>query len=297
MFINPFLQDGGWFKANLHTHTTASDGKVSPEGRIEQYRGHGYQVLAITDHHVSSDLAHLSSPDMLVIDGVELSPRDPVEGRGYHLNCVNAPPGRRWGNEEDDANDLIAEMKAAGGEVFVAHPYWCGDNITDLRILEGYAAIEVFNSSCIDMGKPDSTVLWDIMLEVGLRVAAVAVDDTHSGPDGGSDLFNGYTMLRLPDMSTEAVMDAIRKGRYYASCGPEFLDFRVEGGSAHVRCSPVKEIRLIGWRYFGHVRRMKGELLTEIEAPIDERWRYIRAEIIDADDHHAWTNPIDLSTG
>jgi len=293
MFCNPFDGQGEWYKANLHTHTTVSDGKASPEERVEQYRAQGYSVLAITDHNVSSEAAHLSTEDFLVVDGAELSPRDFTEGRGYHLACINTPPGRRWVNEGKYANELISEVRNAGGEVFIAHPYWCGDNILDLLMLQGYAAVEVFNSSCIDGGKADSTVHWDNMLELGLHVAAVAVDDTHSGLKGGSDLFAGYTMLKLSELSLAAVMDCLRNGRFYASCGPEFLDFRVEDGVARVRCSEVKEIRLMAWRYFGRVQRAeRGSLLTEFEAPVGDRWRYVRAEIVDADDRHAWTNPI-----
>ncbi len=296
MLSNPFDMDGHWYKANLHTHTTVSDGGLSPEGRIQQYRDHGYDILAITDHHVSSDMTRLSTADFLVIDGVEFSPRDPVVGRGYHLTGINVQPGRTWGKEEDDANDLIAATNEAGGVVFVAHPYFCGNNITDLCFLEGYAGIEVFNASCIDMGKADSTVIWDIMLETGLRVPAVAVDDTHSGPAPGSDTFQGFTMLRLPEPSTEAAVSALKTGCYYASCGPEIHDFRVEDGVAHLRCSPAKEVRLMGWRYFGRVVRAESrQLLREMEAEVHEGWRYVRAEVIDYADRHAWTNPIFLT--
>lgn len=37
-------------KANFHTHTTQSDGRLSPEQVIDEYHQRGYSVLAITDH-------------------------------------------------------------------------------------------------------------------------------------------------------------------------------------------------------------------------------------------------------
>ena len=37
-------------KGNLHTHTTASDGHLSPTGAMRVYRSMGYDFLAITDH-------------------------------------------------------------------------------------------------------------------------------------------------------------------------------------------------------------------------------------------------------
>jgi predicted metal-dependent phosphoesterase TrpH len=55
MLQNPFICPGNWYRANLHAHTTKSDGNLSPEKCVEFYRNAGYQVLAITDHdHVTS---------------------------------------------------------------------------------------------------------------------------------------------------------------------------------------------------------------------------------------------------
>ena len=39
-----------WFKGNLHTHTTASDGKLPPEECYALYKSKGYDFLARTDH-------------------------------------------------------------------------------------------------------------------------------------------------------------------------------------------------------------------------------------------------------
>ncbi len=39
-----------WWKGNLHTHTTGSDGDMYPEVVAEWYKSQGYNFLAITDH-------------------------------------------------------------------------------------------------------------------------------------------------------------------------------------------------------------------------------------------------------
>jgi hypothetical protein len=46
----PFQRPGRFFKGNLHTHSTVSDGSLPPEDVISLYRQHGYDFLAITDH-------------------------------------------------------------------------------------------------------------------------------------------------------------------------------------------------------------------------------------------------------
>ena len=43
-----------WYKGNLHTHTTRSDGRKSPEEVADLYREQGYDFLALTDHWVLS---------------------------------------------------------------------------------------------------------------------------------------------------------------------------------------------------------------------------------------------------
>lgn len=39
-----------WYKGNLHTHTTNSDGAYTPEETIALYKSKDYDFLALTDH-------------------------------------------------------------------------------------------------------------------------------------------------------------------------------------------------------------------------------------------------------
>ena len=49
-FPNPFKAPGRWFKGNLHTHTTNSDGLLTPSQIAFLYKANGYDFLSITDH-------------------------------------------------------------------------------------------------------------------------------------------------------------------------------------------------------------------------------------------------------
>lgn len=54
--INPY-ESVDWdtydtYKANLHTHTNASDGTPTLSEMVEEYYKHGYDILAVTDHGV-----------------------------------------------------------------------------------------------------------------------------------------------------------------------------------------------------------------------------------------------------
>ena len=67
------------YKANLHCHTTISDGKMTPEEIKENYKSKGYSIVAYTDHDVFVDRSHLCEEDFLALNGVE----EEINGRSF----------------------------------------------------------------------------------------------------------------------------------------------------------------------------------------------------------------------
>jgi len=290
-FKNPFDCPGSWYKANLHTHTTTSDGDVDPEERARQYREQGYQILAITDHHKTNDISGFSTDGFLVISGIETHPDCPG-GDPYHFVCLNVPLGFDC-SEEPDPNARIRMVRDAGGEVIIAHPYWCGHNLNHLLPIEGAIAVEVYNATCSKIGKAFSSVHWDDLSNAGRILPAVAVDDVHRG----RDIFMGWTMVKAESLTVESVMDALRGGCFYASTGPVIEDARIEDGKVMVKCSPAREIHFIAQRSSGGaVYSDDGEPITQAEWPVHPHWKYVRVEVVDADGGRAWTNPFILQT-
>ena len=49
---NLFSKPGQWYKGCLHVHSTASDGRLTPEEVLQWYRGRGYHFVALADHNV-----------------------------------------------------------------------------------------------------------------------------------------------------------------------------------------------------------------------------------------------------
>ena len=43
---------GKFYKANLHMHTTISDGELTPEEVKRVFSDHGYSIVAFTDHEI-----------------------------------------------------------------------------------------------------------------------------------------------------------------------------------------------------------------------------------------------------
>ena len=45
-----FSRPGNFYRGNMHTHSTNSDGSLSPEAVCGAYRGEGHDFLVLTDH-------------------------------------------------------------------------------------------------------------------------------------------------------------------------------------------------------------------------------------------------------
>ncbi len=64
---------GGAFKANLHCHSTVSDGRLTVEEIRAQYKKHGYSIVAFTDHDVLLSHEDLNEPGtFLALNGYEM---------------------------------------------------------------------------------------------------------------------------------------------------------------------------------------------------------------------------------
>lgn len=288
--VNPFDQPGKWYKANFHTHTTTSDGRVSPPDRCEEYRRAGYHVLALTDHRKTNDVSGFSRKNFLVVSGMEYHPRCPNSPDPYHMVAVNVPLGFTLDESALDANACIAAVKKAGGETILAHPLWCGQRYDQYSHLRGYVALEVFNSTCDKIGRSTSEGDWCHHCDDGRIIPAVAVDDAHC-----DDAFEGWTWLRLPELTVPAVLHALRTGCGFSSSGPKIHDFGIRDGKVVVRCSPAVSVHLVANTCRGSRRRAEpGKLLRGAEFPVGKDWRYIRAVVTDERGHKAWANPIIL---
>jgi len=283
--VNPFLQDGQWYKAALHVHSTTSDGDVNVPERMKQYRENGYDIVAITDHWKTNKIDGLSDEKFLVINGMESHPG------GNHFVCLNLPEGFEI-KKDMDTQKAIDSVNAVGGGVIYAHPYWLGHSIDDMLSVNGYIGIEVYNGVCdLSICKGYSSVHWDQLMGKGVMLPAVATDDVHSS----ENINLGWTMIKAKELIAKEIIKSLETGCYYASCGPTIEEYRVEDGVAKIKCSPVSKICFGGQGAYGLVvNGQDGKLLTAAEWKLPEKCKFVRSEVIDANGKHAWTNPIVL---
>jgi hypothetical protein len=313
---SPFDGEAGiWLRCALHTHTTNSDGWLSPEMVRRYHAAGGYDVLAITDHDCFTPEPP-GTDDLIVIGGTEISLRGPKSGGPLHLLGLGITSMPEV-TERSSLADACRAVDACGGLAFVAHPVWSGLLTDEVDGIELAAGLEVYNSSCeVEQGRASGEVHWDLWLSRGYRLGAIATDDLHLP---GYEAFRSWTMVHARERTREACMEALRTGRYYATMGPRISAVEFDGATLSVRCTPVRSITALANAPFGarvnaghhelahRGQRRRTDDLQALEGIVDgelltgatfqgghEGLRYVRVVVEDERGRKAWTNPIHL---
>lgn len=320
-------ENGTFYKANLHSHSTVSDGTLTPAEMKKAYMERGYSILAYTDHEILADHSELSDEHFLAITGYELS----INERGdkpwpqkqtCHLNLYARDPhnttqvcfhpeqyyfcgeeiygkiryiGEPYLREHTPAciNDIIRTARENGFLVAYNHPHWSREDPRDYLLYEGLFAMEIYNHGSNSVGVFEYDIqAYDWMLRAGKRIYCSMTDDNHNKNPQGifTDSFGGFDMIKAPSLTYDAVIHALENGDFYASQGPEIYELYCEGGFVHITCSPAKAIS-----YVAGVRRNAARFacdgdLTEATFQIDPGDIFFRLSVVDAEGRHADTH-------
>jgi hypothetical protein len=305
-YNNPFTEKGNWYKGNLHTHTTHSDGKKTIKEHLEAYKNNGYKFLAITDHNKYTNTSNLSKDDFLLIQGQEVSVGTNSSGDFYHILALGLGDQMSIFTPDPDENPqkVIDFIKKENGVSIIAHPYWSGLDFNDLLKLKGYNGIEVYNHLTELLNdRGDSMIYWDALLSKKRRLCGFATDDTHNLNWEGmpSDYNGGWINVKSQELTQESIIDSIKKGLFYSSSGPEIKDIIIEDDTISVKTSPVQKIAFAtraskGIR--GRVRCNKtlDKPITSMSYSALPRDMYVRVQVTDFNGHRAWSNPIYISS-
>lgn len=105
-------------KADLHVHTTASDGRLTPEEVMAAASAAGLSYVAITDHDTLDGLAALAihpAASPVLIPGIEFStdlPNNEVHILGYYIDPSNDELRRQIKLIKNDRTDRAERMVA-----------------------------------------------------------------------------------------------------------------------------------------------------------------------------------------
>lgn len=307
------------FKANLHSHSTISDGDMTPEELKEIYKKAGYHILAYTDHEVLVPHPELCDDNFLAMSGYEVQVFGDLDlpkrlRRVSHLNFYPRNPNQRempFFNLEDvmrldrmpdisravykgdgkdekeySANGLNRLISKAREDGFIAcynHPTWSKEDSSVYTNLEGVFAVEIFNNGAELMGHDAyCPYVYEEMLRSGQRIGCVSTDDTHHE----CDLFGGVSYVYADALTQEAVVDALDRGDFYATRGPVIKELWYEDGKFHIECSPAKQIVISnsGRRNpRNSVKRAGNGFITSADFEIDELDIFVRFTVTDED--------------
>ncbi|HRF95867.1 MAG TPA: hypothetical protein PLZ51_11760, partial [Aggregatilineales bacterium] len=94
----PFNKAGRFYKGNLHTHSTVSDGALSPEAVCDVYKKLGYDFLSLTDHFMEqfggyqiADTRAFRTDTFTTLIGAELHTGQTELGNLWHILAVGLP--------------------------------------------------------------------------------------------------------------------------------------------------------------------------------------------------------------
>ena len=306
--IAPFSLPGQFWRGNIHTHSTLSDGALPPEQVIEAYHRAGYDFLQLSEHFIShynwpiADTRKFRSNSFTTLLGAELHALETTTGELWHIVAAGLPLDFEPCGDNETGPDIARRAARTGAFVSIAHPAWSQLTIEDGRALEIAHSLEIYNTGCdVEVDRGDGSYLLDQLLNEGRHITANATDDAHFR-NGDHDAFGGWVHVKAPSLDPEEILAALKAGHFYSSQGPQIHQLTISRDQLHITCSPVESIAVVG----GTSRTLTriGHAITSASLPLPDlakSWTpitpspWVRVVIIDQSGKRAWSNPIWLN--
>lgn len=295
-----------WVKGNTHAHTRNSDGNETPRRVMRWYLDHEYQFLVISDHDVVTDVTYLDSDrndDFILIPGLEITRAQ--DRLRLHVNALNpkraVPTAALGRTAAETLQNSVDAALAAGALPQVNHPHWRWSiTADDLLALRGVRLFELLNvnrdsNNFAAGGRPGTEELWDSLLSRGMVLYGVASDDTHDYLGdftlGLAYPGKGWVMVRVTELTADAVCAALQQGDFYASTGVELADVQISDKEYRLAIKPLGDTtyttRFIGRN--GSVLKEDFSLTPAYAFRGDEA--YVRAKVVSSAGELAFCQP------
>ncbi|MFB9231696.1 PHP domain-containing protein [Pseudohalocynthiibacter aestuariivivens] len=149
--ISPFSLPGRFWRGNLHTHSTLSDGALPIESVVEAYKNAGYDFLMMSEHFVEqikwpmADTRSMRSNSFTTILGAELHAPKTSVGELWHILAAGLPLDFEPCGDEETGPEIARRAVEAGAFVAIAHPAWSQFTMEDARNINVAQAVEIYN--------------------------------------------------------------------------------------------------------------------------------------------------------
>lgn len=255
-----------FYAANLHCHSTRSDGKMTVEELKEHYKSNGYSIIAFTDHEHLIDNSHLTDDSFLALTGCEIAIKQfdefstlkKQDMKVCHLNLIAKDPKNidtpcynsvydHFINDKikdlivhscgeykrvysgEGVSEIIRIANEKGFLVTYNHPRWSLENAADYLGYKGIWAVEIYNHSCALSGLYEYDInTYDDFLRDGQRIACLAADDNHTI----KATCGGKTVINAEKLDYDTIIRAMEEHSLYATTGPVINELYIEDGVA-----------------------------------------------------------------
>ena len=322
--------EGKFYKANLHCHSTFSDGCLTVQQIKDAYKKEGYSIVAFTDHDILLGHPELNDDEFLALNGFEYEIDEPhapgTEHRYLHTchicfialekdnlsqfcfnerylfgNAVKYASDVKYDKEtygyirSYDPKEISNLMQIGRGKGFFVtynHPAWSLEEYPQYINYHGMHAMEIVNNSCIVSGHEDyNAKIYDDILYHGEMIYCVAADDNHNF----KGLNNPYS-----DSFGGFVMIKAEKLEY------EVITKALVDGHFYASQAPLIEELYVEDNYVyiktspaskivistdnRHREHVSGNGITEAKFNLHSGNKYFRITVIDAEGKHANTH-------
>ncbi len=316
------------YKANIHCHSTLSDGKLTPEQLKQAYKDKGYSILSITDHEYPYDHSDMNEKDFLMLTGYEAYIRPSDKYNQYqpevHINLIAKDPHNvRYINFNDNYCKYVKDQSIRDGfekvgsmrpreytveyvndfvKTAIENGYLCTHNhavwsledqemITEYR---GFFSMEMCNYSSFVSNRTEyNAPLYDRLLREGKRLFVHSADDNHNEfplDSFKNDSFGGFTMVLSKDLEYSSVIEALEKGDFYSSMGPLIKELIFDGNKVHIETDPVRQITMFtGGKKTYFVTGDETSPVTSADFEIPESAPFVRFSAYDLQGRYADT--------
>jgi len=309
----PLRRGARWYSGGLHMHTVHSDGTLTVGEISARAREAGLDFIAITDHNNTTHQTEVA-PD----DGVLRIVGEEITTPGGHASAWGMGGARDYVDfrvmpGDPRIGDLVRATIARGAVFSINHPgASCAGCGWEHAVPEGVTGIEISNGNHQEMAK--AIAMWDELLKQGRRIVGVGSSDWHRGPRA---VDVASVRVWATDLSTPAILDAIRRGRVVVMADgrtpPPLLVARAGrhragagetlrvGKEKNVRLDVTLAVALLGGRVEliadgAMVASSPAKHRVRFERPSTDR--YLRIHVFAADGSPlAVTNPVFLERG
>ncbi|NBB90124.1 MAG: hypothetical protein GVY23_02835 [Spirochaetes bacterium] len=209
----------GWYRGELHLHSSESDGKASAAEVARAVEEIGLDFASLTDHYTVSGWHHMRralTGRTLLVRGCEVTSR-----RGHaNVHGVSTPIDPHADRTGWTLRDVAAAIHAQGGIFCVNHPFsgvlgWRAREVPwdEVDAMEIIHALEGPGTN-LQLG------LWDHLLRLGHRVVGIAGTDSHHPTRGAHSLGRLTNWVYAASLTEEGLIEGIRAGRVLATYGP-----------------------------------------------------------------------------